>query len=94
VTPAVIAHTVTIIARFGRGGNWPNVLRPAYDRAVSEDNEVKVPLVIIVPETEDTGQQDTGQDDGEGGDPVCWAHLVCPECGAITTEGHRDGCSR
>lgn len=30
----------------------------------------------------------------EGGDPVCWAHLVCDECGAITTEGHRAGCSR
>lgn len=32
-------------------------------------------------------------DDAEGGDPVCWAHLVCDECGAITTEGHRVGCS-
>lgn len=32
-------------------------------------------------------------DDAEGGDPVCWAHLVCEECGAITTEGHRVGCS-
>jgi hypothetical protein len=30
--------------------------------------------------------------DEEGGDPVCWAHLVCPECGAIITEGHRAGC--
>jgi hypothetical protein len=28
----------------------------------------------------------------EGGDPVCWAHLVCPECGSIVTDGHRAGC--
>ena len=27
-----------------------------------------------------------------GGDPVCWAALVCQECGAMTTEGHRPGC--
>jgi len=30
--------------------------------------------------------------DEEGGDAVCWAHLVCLECGAVTTEGHRPGC--
>ncbi len=29
----------------------------------------------------------------EGGDSACWAHLVCPECGAIETDGHRTGCS-
>jgi catechol 2,3-dioxygenase-like lactoylglutathione lyase family enzyme len=27
-----------------------------------------------------------------GGDLVCWAALVCPECGGMTTEGHRPGC--
>jgi hypothetical protein len=35
-----------------------------------------------------------GDPEEEGGDPVCWAHLVCEECGAVTTEGHRDWCSR
>ena len=27
-----------------------------------------------------------------GGDPACWAHLVCQECGAVMTDGHREGC--
>jgi uncharacterized protein YeaO (DUF488 family) len=32
-------------------------------------------------------------EDAEGGESACWAHLVCPECGAMTSEGHRAGCS-
>ena len=28
----------------------------------------------------------------EGGEAPCFAHLVCPECGSVTTEGHRPGC--
>jgi hypothetical protein len=27
-----------------------------------------------------------------GGDSACWAHLLCPECGAISSEGHHRGC--
>jgi hypothetical protein len=23
-----------------------------------------------------------------GGDAACWAHLICPECGAMGTDGH------
>ena len=29
-----------------------------------------------------------------GGDPACWAGLVCQECGAVISEGHRSGCSQ
>ena len=29
---------------------------------------------------------------GETGDDACWAHLVCPECGAVVSEGHQAGC--
>jgi uncharacterized protein YeaO (DUF488 family) len=31
--------------------------------------------------------------ENEGGEPACFAHLVCPECGVVTTEGHRPGCN-
>jgi nicotinate-nucleotide--dimethylbenzimidazole phosphoribosyltransferase len=35
----------------------------------------------------------TGRDMGEsGGDPACYAHLVCLDCAAVVTEGHRPGC--
>jgi uncharacterized protein YeaO (DUF488 family) len=32
------------------------------------------------------------EDDQDGGDPACWANLVCAECGAVVSEGHREGC--
>lgn len=30
-----------------------------------------------------------------GGDDVCWAHLLCPECGIVVNERaeHREGCT-
>jgi uncharacterized protein YeaO (DUF488 family) len=27
-----------------------------------------------------------------GGAAACWAHLVCPDCGSMVSEGHRPGC--
>jgi len=29
----------------------------------------------------------------EGGEAACYAHLVCPDCGAVVSEGHAPGCS-
>ena len=30
----------------------------------------------------------------DGGDPACWAGLLCPACGAVLDgSGHRPGCS-
>ncbi len=35
--------------------------------------------------------EEGGDDDvPEGGDPACWAHLVCPACGEVG--GHRPDC--
>lgn len=37
--------------------------------------------------------QDSYRTEDVGGDPACWAHLLCEECGAVLSEGHRSWCS-
>ena len=39
-------------------------------------------------------RQDVEEPGSGAGDAACWANLVCPDCGAIETEGHRPGCSQ
>jgi len=34
------------------------------------------------------------EEEREGGDPACWAGIVCQECGAVISEGHLAGCSQ
>jgi tellurite methyltransferase len=44
-------------------------------------------------ESADRRRVDAREPADEGGDPACWAGLVCPECGAIVDSGdHRAGC--
>lgn len=33
------------------------------------------------------------QDEDRAGEPACMAHLVCPSCGAVLSEGHQAGCA-
>jgi hypothetical protein len=39
-----------------------------------------------------TGADDTGDGGDGGGDPVCWAHLLCP--GAVPDRPGDDHCAR
>ncbi len=44
----------------------------------------------------DQPEPDAPSGDAVGGDPACWAHQVCPECGAVLGDGgggHRPGCT-
>ncbi len=34
-----------------------------------------------------------GPEPEAGGEAACYAHLVCPACGAVVTEGHAPGCT-
>jgi uncharacterized protein YeaO (DUF488 family) len=39
-------------------------------------------------------RQDLGEPGSGAGDAACWANLVCPDCGAVESEGHRPGCGQ
>ncbi len=60
--------------------------------------------VTLLTATRDTGHSQAAvlarllrrqvtEESAEGGEAACYAHLVCPGCGAITTEGHVPGCA-
>lgn len=42
----------------------------------------------------DVGLRDGAAEGDRAGDPACWAELLCPDCGAVLSEGHQQGCLR
>jgi uncharacterized protein YeaO (DUF488 family) len=62
------------------------VTRPVTLLTATKDVEISQAAVLA-----QILRQDVEPD--QGGDAVCWAHLVCPDCGAIETESHGEGCA-
>jgi hypothetical protein len=56
------------------------------------ESERPVRLEMLAGPAEACGADACGADE-QGGEPACFANLVCPECGAVVTEGHVAGCA-
>jgi len=78
------------------------VLQPGSSQAIPPTVEHEVQLLGPVRFTIDflaVGREGTShadrEDRDEGGDPACWAGLLCPECGAVLDGGaHRPDCQQ
>ncbi|HLG67125.1 MAG TPA: chloride channel protein [Acidimicrobiales bacterium] len=73
------------------GEGAPQVVAPWHRQVVAEDTADGGPGPgALVPRT---GPAPDAHDEEEpGGDPACWAHLVCPSCGAPRASAHRPDC--
>ena len=66
----------------------PFQLRPWIDSEDGRTSRLGTPLECPLCD------RDPGDESPEGGDPACWAGLLCPECGAVLDGGpHRPGCT-
>jgi len=66
----------------GSGATLP-AMADVLSRVLCRDGSTGAGLQMVTPAAESE----------EGGEPACYAPLVCEECGAVTSEGHRAGCS-
>lgn len=55
---------------------------PEVKRALDVESQPTLPSTVVA--------TSTVEHPPDGGDPACWAHLVCPGCGEVG--GHRSGC--
>ena len=70
---------------------------PGVEHRIEPDGEVEFWIEFLAVQSRRAGEGRAGveYDSGDGGDPACWANLLCPECGAVMDGNpHKDGCPR
>jgi tellurite resistance-related uncharacterized protein len=62
----------------------------------SDDGRFWIEFLTVDRTADNGGASAAGEHDGsadQGGDPACWAGLLCPECGAVMDGNpHKEGC--
>lgn len=67
------------------------VIPPGVEHEVEPLGDVGFWIEFLAVDRE--ASQGGARDAEEGGDPACWAALLCPECGAVLDGGaHKPGC--
>lgn len=56
-------------------------------RHVDEGHQQDLPRDGVIAPTSRRDGDELDEAGGDGGDPSCWAHLLCPDCGAVTLDG-------
>jgi len=67
---------------------------PDLDHAVEPLGRVRFSIDLLAASAPATGGSvPTKEPPGQGGDPACWAGMLCPECGIVLDDSpHRSGC--
>lgn len=80
---------VSLATRLGPGAC--QAIPPELDHDIAPIGAVRFSLELLVVERGAAAPAVAGAVE-EGGDPACWAHLICEECGAFGEGTHAPGC--
>jgi tellurite methyltransferase len=68
------------------------VIPPLVEYEIEPVGEARFELDMLQADTQVGSEVGAGDTEDVGGDPACWARLICPDCGAMLPGGHRLGC--